>query len=229
MNRRTVLSALAASALFVLVFPAFGDEGGKWEENTSSSAKKAGITTWKKEIEGSPVIAFKGTAVINAPILRVASVLADVGRQTEWMDRCKEAKVLRQVDTFEQIIWSHIGTPFPLTDRDFVTDSKMIFDDTNHVIKVRISSVTEQGAPVNDFVRGLITSSSFTLKSTADGKTQLTTEIHADPRGDVPKAIVNMVQADWPANTIAGVRKQAAKGDVQDADVIKNAIDGKGY
>src|SRR4051812_39450566 len=56
-----------------------------------------GIAVYRREIPGSPVIAFKGDGVVNASILRVASVLVDSSRATEWVDSVVEAKTLRHV------------------------------------------------------------------------------------------------------------------------------------
>ena len=56
-----------------------------------------GIVVYRREIPGSPVIAFKGEGDINASILRVASVLVDTSRATEWIDSLTECKTLKQI------------------------------------------------------------------------------------------------------------------------------------
>ena len=51
-----------------------------------------GIVVYRREIPGSPVIAFKGEGDISASILRVASVLVDTSRATEWIDSLTECQ-----------------------------------------------------------------------------------------------------------------------------------------
>ncbi len=49
-------------------------------------------------------------------------------------------------------------------------------------------------------------------------------EIHADPKGSVPKWLVNLFQKGWPRNTIEGIRKQAAKADVKEHPVVASQL-----
>src|SRR5437762_3688944 len=78
-----------------------------------------GIAVYRREVPGSPIIAFKGDGIINAPTLRVASILVDTTRATEWVDSLVEARTLRHVSETEYIEYDHIGTPFVMKDRDF--------------------------------------------------------------------------------------------------------------
>src|SRR5262245_45461719 len=62
-----------------------------------------GIAVFRREVPGSPIIAFKGEGVVNASILRVASVLVDTSRATEWIDSLTEAKTLKKISEDEYI------------------------------------------------------------------------------------------------------------------------------
>src|SRR4051794_9422925 len=56
-----------------------------------------GIAVYRREVPGSPIVAFKGEGIVDASILRVSSVIVDSSRATEWVDSLKEARILRQV------------------------------------------------------------------------------------------------------------------------------------
>src|SRR5258708_2555866 len=62
-----------------------------------------GITVYRREVPGSPVIAFKGEGDISASILRVASVLIDTSRATEWIDSLAQARTVKQLSEDEYI------------------------------------------------------------------------------------------------------------------------------
>lgn len=216
MTLRRLTARLFAAALLVvpvLAMPrasqADDPPTAKWEKVTSES----GINVFKKEVEGSPVIAFKGDGVIDAPILRVISVLTDTSRSKEWVDRLVEASILEKVSPLERIQYNHIKTPPGLDDRDFVARAKLNIDVANKRMTINIQSTTHASKPAgaNGIVRGELIGSSFLLVPLEGGKTRVITEIHADPKGDVPKFVVNMVQKDWPINTIKGLRKQVGK------------------
>jgi hypothetical protein len=189
-----------------------------------------GIAVYRREVAGSPVIAFKGEGVINASILRVASVIVDTKRATEWVDSLAEARTLRVVSETEYIEYDHVGTPFVMKDRDFVIDCKLDFDPTQKKVALRFHSVADPLAPTTSYIRGELISSSFTLTALEHGsKTKILAEIHCDPKGSVAKWIVNWFQKGWPHNTITSLRTQAAKPDIVDHPRLKEVLTEKGY
>ncbi|HQY63991.1 MAG: hypothetical protein IPF92_09655 [Myxococcales bacterium] len=208
-----------ALTLALALAPVFASSSGSadaphWERVTDSG----GVTVFKQEVEGSPVIAFKGIGVVNAPLVRVASVVTDSNRTVEWMDRIADAHIVRQVSPFERIVYTHLKSPPLVADRDFVTDAKAEFDRANKRVTIRIHSVADPAAPPTSHVRGQILHSSFVLTSIEGGqKTLVVTEIHADPKGSLPTWVVNLIQKDWPLKTIANLRAQCAKGDIKDS------------
>jgi START domain len=189
-----------------------------------------GIAVYRREVPGSPLIAFKGEGVINASILRVASVLSDSDRATEWVDSLTESKIIRQVSETETIHYDHIGTPFVLKDRDFVSDCKLEFDPSQKKVILKIQATTDPMAPVTNFVRGELKHSSFTMTSIEHGtKTNVVAEIHADPKGSVANWIVNLFQKGWPHNTLSRLRKQVAKPDIKEHPRLKTVLTDNGY
>jgi hypothetical protein len=197
-----------------------------WEKIGDSD----GIIAYRREVPGSPLIAVKGEGIVNASIIRVASVLVDTTRATEWIDRVVESRVVRQVSETENVHYDHIGTPIVMKDRDFVTRSKLEFDAPSKRVIIRMKSTTDPLAPPTDYVRGEIMQSYFILTSLEHGtKTHISVEVHADPKGSVAKWIVNMFQKSWPHNTISRLRAQVAKPDIKEHPRLKAELTAQGY
>src|SRR5258706_11956369 len=174
--------------------PVPGDSrGAGWEK----IGEDDGITVYRREVPGSPVIAFKGEGIINASILRVASILVDTTRATEWIDSLVEERTIRRVSETEYIEYDHMGTPFVMKDRDFVIDCKLDLDAAQKKATLRFHSVTDSLAPTTKYVRGELISSSFALTALERGtKTRMVAEIHCDPKGSVAKWIVHLFQKE---------------------------------
>jgi hypothetical protein len=184
-----------------------------------------GIAVFRREVPGSPIIALRGEGVVNAPLLRVASVLVDTARAPEWIDSLTETKVVRKLSDDEYIEWDHIKTPVILKDRDFVFDIKMELNPKDKQLSLNYHSVYDSGAPKTDYVRGEFTYGTFRLTSIEGGKkTRILAEVLADPKGSVAKWIVNLFQKDWPHKTIASLRKQVAKPDIKDQARIRDLL-----
>jgi len=180
------------------------------------------IAVYSKDVPNSSVVAFRGVGVVDAPILRVASILRDGKRTTEWMDSVVEASEIELVGPTEAVVYTKVKTPFPLSNRDFVTRVKASVDKVQKKYVIQMEATTHAKAPETSAVRGKILNSTFELISIENGtKTKVITEIHADPKGAVPKWVVNLFQKDWPHNTITNLRKQAAKRNIHDAADVK--------
>ncbi len=171
-----------------------------------------GVKAWRREMPGTHVLAFKGQGLVEAPPLKVAAVLMDVSRKLEWVDRIREARLVRQVSPLERIEYNHSHVPWPLADRDFVFHAQADVE-PGGVIVFKLKSVDEPSEPrQKSKERGELINSGYRLEPVEGGaKTLLTVEIHADPKGALPKWIANLVQKKWPLKTIQGIRKQAAR------------------
>jgi hypothetical protein len=197
-----------------------------WEKIGDSD----GIVAYRREVPGSPLIAVRGEGIVNASIIRVASVLVDTTRATEWIDRVVESRVVRQLSETETVHYDHIGTPIVMKDRDFVTRAKLEFDSAAKRVIVNMKSTTDPLAPPTDYVRGEIMQSYFILTSIEHGtKTHISVEVHADPKGSIAKWIVNMFQKSWPHNTISRLREQVAKPDIKEHPRLKAELTKAGY
>ena len=124
---------LALSGAALLLSPAVSlADGGGWETIRNDS----GIEVSRKVVAGSPFVAFRGEGDVQAPLLAVADVLVDVPHDNEWMDSVREARILRKVSDSEYVLYSHLGTPAPLTDREFVADVSVVADPSHHTFTV---------------------------------------------------------------------------------------------
>jgi hypothetical protein len=213
------LKLVSAAALLIgtsALSPAHaGDDGdlGKWIE----VGKSDGITVSRKEIPGDPVFAYKGEGVLNAPIGKLISVSRDVSRQKEWVNRLEMAKVLRELEPGHRVIYLKIDTPWPVSDRDFVIDSRMTVDRAKKTAVFDIHSVEDPLAPPDDCcVRGKVHFNHIEMRGLDGGRTAITAEAHVDPRGSIPKWIVNKIQKTFPHKSIEGLLKQVAKPDIPD-------------
>ena len=175
-----------------------------------------GIVTEKREWDDSPVVEFRGSTIINSRLSKIVSVLSDTSRKLEWVDRAKEAKDLEVISKLERVEYNHSTAPWPVKDRDFVFKASATPDLARRTLLVTLKSVDHTAMPEQDCcVRGEITNSSYKLEALEDGsKTRVTVQILADPKGSVPKWIVNLIQKSWPRKTLQRLAAQAAKTDV---------------
>ena len=218
----TIMFAVSVAPLALFA----GAPGDKWELVGS----KDDIVTYRREVAGSPLIAIRGEGVVDSSILHVASVLLDTARLPQWMDRLAEARRIRNVGVRHYVEYDRASTPFPLTDRDFVVETWVEIDAAKKQLLLKAHSVADASAPVTGLVRGEVISSLFTLIPLDQGRrTRVVAEVHTDPKGSLPKWLVNLVQKSWAHTTLMGLRAQVGKANAPDDSELKAALEKAGF
>ncbi len=197
--------------------------GSKWE----MISEKDGIKVYRMEIPGSPLVAFKGVKVMPVPITKVAQVILDedTEKKKEWIDMIKDFKVIER-GTYESVTYSAYDLPWPLTDRDYVIHSHLKIDNEGNQIVIDLKSVGHPKAPETIGVRAELTRSMYKLVPRPGRTTEVTVEIQTDPKGDLPKWLVNVIQKGWPANTLKKMEVQALRPDTKENELIKAKFKG---
>lgn len=216
-------SAIAASlALTFCVPPAFADEA-QWE----LLSDEEGIKVWRREVEGSNFVEFRGKGVIGANMKQILAVLHDNKRKTEWMFGCVENKLVEAKSIGNVIIYNRTGSTFPLVnDRDTVVESKLTYSLEDRWVHIDAHAVTHANAPELDgVVRMPKLDLQWHLVSLGPNKTEATYQVAADPGGMLPAFVVNLVSRKVPFHTLNNLRKQTKKSYPHSLAVVEMAFD----
>lgn len=233
------VGALALAGVF-FGSHSYADDSKKTESDLAASVKgpnyhwqkscnTAGLTIYWSKVDGSQVIAFKGEGIVEAPVEKVASIIIDTTRATEWIDSLVASKVVRNISPTEFIEYDHVGIPFPfdtvMSDRDFVSHVYLSSYPLNQRITVSYMPTEDDQAPVlKKYTRGTMICVFKMVPMSIPDETYVEAEIHCDPKGAVPKWLVNFFQEGWPQTTFETLRKQAKKLDIQTLPVVENLL-----
>lgn len=193
------------------------------------SCETDGLTIYWSKVEGSQVIAFKGDGIVDEPIEKVASVIVDTTRGTEWIDSLVASKVVRNLNPTEFIEYDHVGIPFPfdtvMSDRDFVSHVTTDYDPQTRWLTVSYLPAEDDQAPVlKKYTRGVMTCVFKLVPMSMPGQTYLDAEVHCDPKGGVPKWLVNFFQQGWPETTFQNLRREVKKPDITVVPMIADLM-----
>jgi hypothetical protein len=228
-STRAFTAVLATSIALATATPAFAGETHR-DDGWIVTRNESGIAVSRKEVAGSPFVAFRGEGDIDDPLLLVGSVLVDIARDREWMDSLVEARILRVISETEYVTYTHVGTPITMSDRDFVTDVTLAVQPTAKQMTIQMRSVDDPAAPHTGYVRGELDRSSFTLTSIDGGaRTHVVAEIHCDPKGSIAAWIVNKFQNNWGYNTLKSLRTQVKKPDIAVHPRLKAVLEQRGF
>lgn len=176
-------------------------------DNTSD-----GIQIFRKEVKGSGLIAFRGIGVVNAPLPLVATVIFDTDRRREWVAGLVDSRIIRWGDKDNFIEYDHISMPFFIKDRDFVSKIKMNFDLSKKEMVFHYQPSDDSSALRTNLIRGELLDTTFILSSIDnDKKTRVDAEFLCDPKGWIPKWLVNFYLKAWPKTTFRNLRREVLK------------------
>lgn len=192
-----------------------------WEQLSESN----GIRVFRREVPGNPIVDFKGDGIVAAPIAKVAEVVINTSRATEWVDSLIEARRIRETSPVDYVEYDHVGTPPIMKDRDFLSHVTVETDPIAKKITVRLVDIEDPAMPPNPkYVRGLLINSYYALSYAGPTKTHVEVEILTDPKGWVPKWVVNLFQRGWPRNTIESLRTQVVKPNITPSEFVKTLL-----
>jgi START domain len=194
------------------------------------SCNTEGLTIYWSKVKGSQLIAFKGEGIVSEPLDKVASVIVDTTRATQWIDSLVASRVVRSVSPTEFIEYDHVGIPFPfdalMHDRDFVSRVDLSFDPSDRRLTVSYEPAEDGAAPpLKNYCRGVMSCVFQMVPMSMPDQTYVEAEIHCDPKGAVPKWLVNFFQQGWPQTTFENLRKQAKKPDIRVIPEVAALVD----
>lgn len=202
---------LCAALLVSLAATARADEApGPWERVSDSD----GIDVQRRAVAGSNLKEFQGSGVVEAPLGRVLAVVRDGSRRVEWMPACSGAWVIEENEAARvQISYHRTHAPWPASDRDSINRAHMVVEPAQHRVVLSFEAIDyPKVPPVKGAVRMPFLRGHWILTAIHHGAaTHVEYRVHANPGGMLPDWLANLASKSLPRETIAGLRRQAAK------------------
>jgi len=174
---------------------------------------KDGCDIYTSAVAGKEYIASKTTCVIPARMETIATLIRDISNYPEWMEGCKETKILKVLDDENDvsIFWfrQHITL---FTDRDMVIKSKMIMnlEKGRHLIYGDLTNEMTYDSG-KGYIRMPSFNSLFALDWIDREHTRVTLMIDPDLGKGVPSSIANSLIKRNPYKSLKKMMKEVKK------------------
>ena len=174
------------------------------------------IIVEKKNSPEDEVNTYRATTIMPMTIERIAYVLDDTESKTEWVSRLKQENRLEgNPFSYRSIAYQHYNLSWPVSDRDYVIESKwsVMKDKKLPTVILSIKSIVRDSVPeIEGRVRGQLYRLVYKLEKLESNQTRVTVEIMVNPKGLLPNFMINLIQKDWPITTLRQLNAQALKG-----------------
>ncbi len=195
------------TAVFVMLFNVNSFAADKYHWKLTGTENNCQLYT--SAVPGKDYIAAQASCILPTRIEIVAEILRDITSYPEWMEGCKETKILKVYDPKNDgfIFWYHQSIPIE-TDRDMVLKSMVNLDSKNG--KVTICSELTKEIPYDagkGYIRMLAFSSVWTLERVDKEHTMVTFMIDPDLGKGLPIFLANPMIKTMPYKSLLKMMK----------------------
>ncbi len=224
----TLILSLVVSAglLTAVASPAVAAEHS-WELKKNEN----GIRVDVRKVEGSSILEYKGTVVLNTGLESVVRLFEEDRRMPEWFHKCSEARLikastpaldsnnpvrLRQeldvpVRSEDKVLYFVISMPWPVKDRDLVFRRVRSKDLATGTVEYRTSSLSEVYPEQDGKVRMPYLKGLWRFTPLAGGRTEMYYQQHSEVGGHIPAWLVNKLAVNIPFNSLSRFRQLLSK------------------
>lgn len=188
-------------------------QGDEWKQ----AKKKNGITVFTREYKGSDVEEYLGKVELEASLSQIVSLLLDPKACDYIYHSCLEMKTLSG-STQKSIVYIRNGAPWPVANRDVVTERTVKQNPKSKEVTVRFqkTDAMSKASPAG-VVRTESLYSNWSIIPISTGKVMIKYQAHFEPGGSVPKSILNLVITNTPFNSLSNIKKAVDEGKFKDA------------
>jgi len=193
-------------------------------------------TGWKKIGESKNIIgytrttnkssidAMKGVGIVDAPVAVIEALIRDIPAQTEYMYKCKEAVIVNNPELKSSgdtvYVYNVTAMPYPVKDRDAIAKATFSIDKATGTVYVHVEGFKTAYKQDQKKVRMPLVIVDYTLAPRGPDKSEVTYEALADPGGNLPAFVVNMLTKNLSIETISSIRMMVKKDKYKNARAV---------
>jgi len=197
------IRTMAGLVLVVFLCP-MTSIAGEWEIITEED----NVVVDRREVAGRDVPTVRGRSVLTGSIYDVLTVLDDTPRRHEWVYRCVESYLVKKISDLERYVYNRTEAPWPVSDRDIVSLTKVSFDPEKMVVRIAFEAQAGILPEIDGVVRIPYLRGFYLLEAVGDEKTRVTYTIDSDPGGWLPNWLIKLVSKKLPLTTLRSLQGQ---------------------
>lgn len=181
--------------------------------------EKNGVKVFTRKIEGSALKEFKGVTSIKTSLTSLVALMNDTDSYTQWLHECTAAKLVQAINLKERITYTVIHAPWPVSDRDTVTYSKISQDPKTKIVTIYLKGMADKYPAQSGKVRVPSLKGFWQFIPNKNGYVTVIYQLHSEPGGSIPDAIANSTTTDIPYNTLLNMHRVVKQEKFQTAKI----------
>jgi hypothetical protein len=168
---------------------------------------KNGVKVYTRKIEGSSLKEFKGVTAIKTSLTSLVALMDDTDALPRWLHNCGAARLVQKINERERITYTTVKAPWPVSDRDTVSYSKIVQDPKSKIITIYLKGMPDRYPVQSGKVRVPSLKGFWQFIPNKNGYVTVIYQLHSEPGGAIPDALANSTATDIPYHTLLNMHK----------------------
>ena len=166
-----------------------------------------GILVYSRSVKDSKYKELKATFDLPGTYEQLRIILNDVENYKTWVYCTASSNLIERKSETEMVYYSRVSAPWPVSNRDFYSDTRIWMDSANHLM--RLSSRNLNQFPANDhIVRIPFLRSEWFITAPSPGILHVEYTLSWNPGGDIPAFLANAFSTSGPLQSFTQLKRK---------------------
>ncbi len=171
-----------------------------------------GIKVYTRNVDGSTFREYKGITVIkNTTLTDILNIIFDVEKYDKLFPDLSGQKLIKQIGKYHHIHYTIVHTPWPVADRDNVTELEAKLADDGKGAHISINARPDLVEKKDGLVRIPEGTGFWELTKNPDNSVKVVYQYHGNPGGSIPSWLANSFVVSHPFETLENFHKRVDK------------------
>jgi hypothetical protein len=200
---------IRTAAVFLMIFFVLASFAVKAQNQEWKCVKNAdSILVYSRKSDSANYRVIKAVTEVKSSLSALVSVLTNAPHHKDWVYNNKKAEVLKKDTPFSWIIYSRVHVPWPVTDRDIISKTRMKQDSITKTVTIHAEADPNYLPENPEHVRIPYAVAEWQFIPQKQGLIKIIFSIEVDVGGNVPQWLANLTAAKGPFQTLKNLRKK---------------------
>jgi hypothetical protein len=172
--------------LYILIYPGENKKSNVWETKINETNYQVMV----RESDISDLKEIKITHKFKGNFKKLILALNDIETNKKLFSSCIDAQLIKQIDANSSFQYFYFKMPLTISDRDIISKVTIRSTDTTYSL-TSIAADSRLTAKKSNVIRLTHANTSWQFKKMRSGEIQMEYYASADPKGKIPKWLVN--------------------------------------
>ena len=169
-----------------------------------------GIVIYSRSQKDSKFNELKAVFDLAGNYDQLCSILNDVSNYKTWVYGTASSTLVERKSATEFVYYSQISAPWPVSNRDFYSDTRIWIDSANHQMRLSSCNV-DKFPPAKDLVRIPHLKAEWIITASSPTSLHVEYTLSWDPGGNIPAFIANAFSTSGPLQSFSHLKQKMSQ------------------